>query len=284
MASPTKCQVIGYAVLGFFGVLTVVLLGVLLTTKLAHNTTDNTITRLTNQCGVPDSYCNITNVGGLTIIPNYGDIPCPFESVVDRIIPTTSFNFTICNQYHTYLSLTFYINLTASTANGFIQDNTTLATRIAFPLYVRAVLPGSLYVSVNFSTTPSGLYGTVTVNDLTNLTMTQAENVLHALQTVSYLYYSDVPVVLTGWNSTYNSGNTVATNPVCTWSPTVCPSDQTCMNWLNNAVCMCNFPHSVRSPQTKYCTDNPCYPLNGGCTQIQTCTVNFGATLNRTCT
>ncbi len=251
---------------------------------LRHNTTDNTIDRLTNQCGVPDSFCNVTNVGGATIIPNYGNIPCPFEETENRIIPTTTFNFSICHQYNTYLSLTFYINLTASTANGFIPDNTTLAVRTAMPLAVRAALPGSLLVLVNFSMTPSGLYGTVTVNSLTNLTLVQAEDVLPALQRVSFLYYSGVPVVLTGWNSTYNNGNTSPRQPICTFDNSTCPADQTCANWLDNAVCICNAPQLVRLPQTKYCTTNPCYPANGGCTQTQFCTVNFNAALNRTCT
>jgi hypothetical protein len=239
---------------------------------------DNVVYYPTNQCGVPDSFCNTTFAN-----PNL--IPCPFPFNLtatpfdSRIIFQTTFNQSICNQLNTFLSIRFQINLA-----GFITpvpDNYTAAAQVRFAAAVNTVLPGANTVIVNVSFVNPFIYGSITVQSLTNVTLLQAELVLQALQQVSYGLYWDLPVTLTGWNSTASNFNTVNRLQICSLNAATCPADQTCVNWLSNAVCICNFPNTVRYPNNT-CSANPCWPQNGGCSNLK-CTVNFGATGNRVC-
>lgn len=266
-------------VLFFVLIVAAVLVALLPSTLVPQgNSPNNRVPIFTNQCGVEDSACNVT----IPVLPQLCPFPFRVPGDTTREQYWTTFNYSICPIETTYLSMEVYVNLTTFTVT--VPDNVTLAARVLFPNLVRAVIPGALTTLVNVTFPPASMVITVTAQ-LTNLTMFEVGlPLLTALQYGTYRLFWNLPAVPTSWNHTIGVANPVPATPICTLSNMTCPDTQFCVNWLSNAVCMCDFPSTVRWPGTTVCVPNPCYqPANGGCTELSQCQVNFNAASNHTC-
>jgi hypothetical protein len=281
------------ALVVFFVVGGALALGALLAYGLTRqvNVPDNPVLIETNLCGVPDAWCNITNVPPA---PQY----CPYlTQQPKRVIFVTRFNSSICPIKTNFFSLSAYLNLTNYIPSG-IPDNVTAAATTCFVQRVRSAIPGASTTFVNVTYPPA--YAIISVSaQLTNLTLLESEAVFQALQYCSYLIFWNLPVTITSFNATDTSALPTPRVPVCSVNSLSPGGNQTCAlanttptqfcaNWNNNAICICNFPQTVRQTNTENCVPNPCYSTspngaNGGCLQTQSCFVNFNAASNRTC-
>ena len=237
--------------------------------------------------GAPDSVCNSTNPQSLICYSPYSIK----TNLQEQMCATT--NVSMCNLQTLFLELTASINISLIVPP--VPDNQTITAIAQIPLLVLRILPGATTTVVNNTYPISQIISFKITYQATNMTQLQMENVFYALQYGSFLYFWNLPVTITSWNTTENSGTTVPYNPVCTLQgynyPTQkqCDSTTFCANWMNNAICICNFPYYVRRPGTAICDPNPCWAtggigVNGGCVETKMCIANMFTSPNRTCT